>query len=72
MNFDLGNFIKEKRKELGITQQELADISGVGINFVYQLEKNKPTVRLDTTRMVLNALGYDITVEKNITDDDKL
>lgn len=70
MNYDIGNFVKEKRKELGITQQELADVSGVGMNFVYQLEKNKPTVRLDTTRKVLNALGYEITVEKLNRDDD--
>lgn len=61
---DIGKFIKEKRNELGITQQELANISGVGLNFVYQLEKNKPTVRLDTMRKVLNTLGYDIDLKK--------
>ena len=38
---EIGLFVKTERKRLGWTQQELADKSGVGLNFVYQLEKNK-------------------------------
>ena len=55
---EIGSFVKTERKRLGWTQQELADKSGVGLNFVYQLEKNKRTVQLDTTNQVLGALGY--------------
>ena len=55
---EIGLFVKTERKRLGWTQQELADKSGVGLNFVYQLEKNKRTVQLDTTNQVLGALGY--------------
>jgi y4mF family transcriptional regulator len=60
---DLGAFIRDKRRAKGLTQQQLADLAGVGLNFVYQLEKNKPTVQLDCTRLVLNALGFDLGVE---------
>jgi hypothetical protein len=43
-----------------LTQQQLADLAGVGLNFVYQLEKNKQTVQLDCTLQVLEALGYEL------------
>ena len=57
---EIGEFVKTERKRRGWSQQKLADISGVGLNFVYQLEKNKPTVQLDRTNLVLNALGYKV------------
>ncbi len=60
---DIGSFVREKRRALNLTQTQLADRAGVGLNFVYQLEKNKATVQLDCTRQVLRALGFDLTVE---------
>ncbi len=57
---ELGNFVREKRRGMRLTQQQLADMAGVGLNFVYQLEKNKQTVQLDCTKQVLDALGYEI------------
>ena len=59
---DIGNFVRTERKRRGLTQKELADLSGVGLNFVYQLEKNKKTVQLDSTNSVLQALGYKVGV----------
>jgi y4mF family transcriptional regulator len=60
---EIGTFVREKRRASNLTQQQLADRAGVGLNFVYQLEKNKPTVQLDCTRQVLRALGFDLAVE---------
>lgn len=60
---EIGSFVRERRRALGLTQQQLADRAGVGLNFVYQLEKNKQTVQLDCTRQVLLALGFDLKVE---------
>jgi y4mF family transcriptional regulator len=59
---DLGSFVRERRRALGLTQQQLADRAGVGLNFVYQLEKNKQTVQLDCARQVLQALGHDFQI----------
>src|SRR3954465_6847089 len=59
---NLGSFIREKRRAMNLTPGQLAERAGVGLNFVYQLEKNKPTVQLDCTRQVLQALGYDLSV----------
>jgi y4mF family transcriptional regulator len=59
---EIGAFVRQRRRALNLTQQQLADRAGVGLNFVYQLEKEKPTVQLDCARQVLQALGYDLAV----------
>ena len=40
-------FVKQKRKELKLTQEELALNAGVGLRFVRELEQGKKTLRLD-------------------------
>ncbi len=62
---DLGTFVRVERKRQGLTQGQLAKKSGVGLNFVYQLEKNKKSVQLDSTNQVLEALGYKIGVVRD-------
>jgi y4mF family transcriptional regulator len=57
---EIGKFVRQERHRQGLTQQELADKAEVGLNFVYQLEKNKPTVQLDKTNQVLRSLGFEI------------
>ncbi|MGE0172761.1 MAG: helix-turn-helix transcriptional regulator [Oligoflexales bacterium] len=70
---EIGNFVRGQRKRLGLTQKQLADLAGVGLNFVYQLENNKQTVQLDTTNLVLKALGYKVGVMRHFDpwSDDK-
>ncbi len=53
----ISNYIKEKRKELKLTQDELAFKSGVGLRFVRELEKGKNTLRLDKINQVLSLFG---------------
>ncbi len=62
---EIGSFVRHERKRLGLTQQQLADQSGVGLNFVYQLEKNKPSVQLDSLNLVLKSLGYRVGVMRD-------
>ncbi|MCX6130786.1 MAG: helix-turn-helix transcriptional regulator [Proteobacteria bacterium] len=57
---EIGSFVRSERRRQGLTQQQLAARSGVGLNFVYQLEKNKPSVQMDSVNLVLRALGYKI------------
>ena len=54
---DLGEYIRAKRKQHNLTQVELAERSGVGIRFVRELEKGKPTVQLDKVNQVLGLFG---------------
>lgn len=49
----IGNFIKQKRKEYGLTQEDFAMRSGLGLRFVRELEKGKQTVRMDKVNQAL-------------------
>lgn len=50
-------FIKQKRKEAGLTQKEFAIRSGLGLRFVRELEQGKETVRMDKVNQALAMFG---------------
>ena len=54
---DLGEQIRLARKQLGLTQPQLALASGVGVRFIVDLEAGKPTVQLALVIRVVDALG---------------
>jgi len=54
---DLPFFLKEKRKEAGLTQTQLADMAGVGIRFVRDMEQGKVSLRLDKVNTVIALFG---------------
>ena len=53
----IGNYIKEERKRVGLTQEEFAIRSGLGLRFVRELEQGKETVRLDKVNQALAMFG---------------
>ena len=53
----LGAALRAARKQLGLTQADLALAAGVGVRFVVDLEAGKPTVRLEQVLRVIDALG---------------
>lgn len=55
---EIGKFIKEERKKVGMTQEEFAIKSGLGLRFVRELEQGKKTVRLDKVNQALAMFGY--------------
>lgn len=57
----LSQFIKEKRKQLGLTQEELSIKSGVGLRFIRELETGKPTLRIDKINQVLQLFGFELS-----------
>lgn len=56
----LSRFVKVKRKELGLTQQQLADKSGVGLRFVRDLEQGKPSLQMHKVNQVLVLFGFEL------------
>ena len=52
--------VKQLRKQYGLTQAQLALKSGVGLNFVREMEQGKTTVRLDKVNQVLNLFNYEM------------
>jgi len=55
-------FLKEKRKDVGLTQEELAAKAGVGLRFIRELEQGKQTLRLDKVDQVLMLFGKQVGV----------
>ena len=58
----IATFIKVKRKQLKLTQPELAERAGVGLRFVRELEQGKQTVQLDKVNQVLALFGGELGV----------
>ena len=53
----IAQFVKLKRKEAGLTQEEFAMRSGLGLRFVRDLEQGKETVRMDKVNQALAMFG---------------
>lgn len=60
--------LKQLRKENGMTQVELAMKSGVGLNFVRELEQGKATVRMDKVAQVFALFDYELVPQKKGDD----
>ena len=52
--------VKRLRKQYGLTQTQLALKSGVGLNFIREMEQGKATVRLDKVNQVLYLFNYEM------------
>ena len=61
MSCNLSTFVKEKRKQFGLTQQELSEKSGVGLRFVRELEQGKNTLRMDKVNQALALFGAELS-----------
>jgi y4mF family transcriptional regulator len=53
----LGDALRAARKQLGLTQPQLALAAGVGVRFIVDLEAGKPTLRLENVLRVIDSLG---------------
>lgn len=59
----IGNRIKVRRKELGITQSTLSELSDVSVNTLYQLERGKNNPSLKVIENILEVLGLEIAIK---------
>jgi y4mF family transcriptional regulator len=54
--------VRERRRQLGYTQAQLAERVGVGLRFLRELERGKPTLRMDRVEQVLAYFGLKLGV----------
>lgn len=59
------------RKQSGLTQQQLAQLAGVGKTVVFDIEKGKTSVQLDTLTKILDALNIQITLQTPFKREDE-
>lgn len=60
---EIGNIIKERRIVLNITQEYLADISGVGLRTIVLIENGKGNPSLVTLSKIAETLGMEVTLQ---------
>lgn len=56
-------FVRNRREELGYTQEEMAFRSGLSVRFLKEFERGKKTVRLDKVNELLEFLGASLEVK---------
>lgn len=59
---ELGHLIRQRRREFKVTQAKLAGLAGVGLRFLSELERGKPTAELGKALQVLTRLGLNVWI----------
>ena len=59
-NLSLNEYVKSKRKSLGLSREEFALKAGVGLRFLRELEQGKETLKMDKVNQVLNLFGMQL------------
>ncbi|CAG5068599.1 hypothetical protein DYBT9623_01331 [Dyadobacter sp. CECT 9623] len=54
----LSQFVKDKRKEVGLTQEDLAIKAGVALTVIRKIEQGKENLNLDKVNQVLRMFGH--------------
>lgn len=61
---DLGKVIRQRRKAAKLTQKKAAALAGIGIRFLSELERGKPTAQIGKTLKVAQLLGLEIQINE--------
>jgi y4mF family transcriptional regulator len=65
---EIGVIIKERRKHLGVNQQTLADLAGVGLNTLVAIERGEGNPQLSTLLTILETLGLQVNINLKTLD----
>lgn len=58
----IADTLRARRKQLGLTQQDAAELAGVSVRFVHDCETGKASVQLDRVQALTAALGLTLTL----------
>ena len=70
LNLELGNRLREKRLELGYSQEELAEVIGIHRTYIGTIERGEKTVTITTLHKICKALK--ITMSEFLKNIDKI
>jgi len=65
---ELADLIRKHRKAAKLSRDKLAEMSGVGKTVIYDIEKGKETIQLDTLRKILSVLNIKIVLTSPLMD----
>lgn len=57
---DLAEFLKERRKEVNLTQEQFADRAGVALTVVRKIEQGKTNLNMEKVNLVLSMFGHEL------------
>ncbi|NLY64543.1 MAG: helix-turn-helix transcriptional regulator [Alcaligenaceae bacterium] len=63
-SLELGQLIREQRKQQSLTQAEIAGLGNTGNRFIVDLESGKPTIQLQKALDILALLGLELVVRQ--------
>ena len=56
----LAEFVRKRRKEVNITQEEFAEKAGVALTVIRKIEQGKTNLNMDTVNLVLAMFGHEL------------
>ena len=56
----LAEFVKERRKEVNLTQEEFAERAGVALTVLRKIEQGKTNLNMDSVNLVLRMFGHEL------------
>jgi len=56
----LATFLKERRKEVNLTQEEFAERAGVALTVVRKIEQGKTNLNMDKVNLILKMFGHEL------------
>lgn len=56
----LSEFVKERRKEVDLTQEEFAERAGVALTVVRKIEQGKTNLNLEKVNLILHMFGHEL------------
>jgi len=56
----LATFVKERRKDVNLTQEEFAERAGVALTVVRKIEQGKTNLNMDKVNLVLSMFGHEL------------
>jgi len=57
---ELSEFVKQRRKEVSLTQEEFADRAGVALTVVRKIEQGKTNLNMEKVNVVLKMFGHEL------------
>lgn len=61
----LASFVKDRRKEVNLTQEEFAERTGVALTVIRKIEQGKTNLNMDKVNLVLKMFGHELAPVKS-------
>lgn len=65
---DLANSLRERRRALKLTQEDLSDISGISLRLIHEIEHGKVSVQLGNLMKILSSMGLHLELTLGASD----